>query len=206
VGKLPLREPVRLPSGEVYLRVTMEGYTSYRRAVIIPPGSSARVVIDLDRVDAPPGAGAPPVAEAPHAGPPPAIDVRTSTSGASSWRWPAAWVTGGAAVLLGGAGLWGVLTHNSKVSEFDSLKDPGSPNPKCATSRTDSGGGRCAALLAEANQAKTIATGAFVGAGVAAVLSVVFFATAPSADQRLAQLPPCLPHLQGTGATCSFRF
>jgi hypothetical protein len=174
--------------------------------VIIPAGSSARVVIDLERVDAPPGSGAPPVAREP-AGPPPPIDVRTSTGGGSNWRWPAAWVSGGAAVLLAGAGVWGALTYTGKVKDFDAVLDGTPPRPVCSTAKTDSGGPKCAALLAEANQAKTIFTGAFVGAGVAAVLATVFFATAPSAEERLA-LSPCQPQLakDGAGATCGWRF
>jgi hypothetical protein len=206
VGKLPLKEPVRLPSGEVYLRVSMDGFASYRRAVVIPGAASARVVIDLDRVDAPPGSGAP-VAISP-GGPPPAIDVRTSSSGSSSWRWPAAWVSGGAAVLLAGAGTWAVLVQHGKVQDFDAVTDPSTGRAICSTSRSDAGGVKCSALLAEANQAKTIAVGTFLGAGVAAVLATVFFATAPSPEERLAKAPSCLPQLGAgaAGATCAFRF
>jgi hypothetical protein len=208
VGKLPLREPVRLPSGEVYLRVSREGYTSFRRAVLVPPGSSARVVIDLDRMDLPPGVSAPVSENRASDGPPPAIDVRTSASGANSWRWPAAWVSGGAAALLAGAGVWGWLVHDGKVKDFDAIKQPGTNSPRCSTAASESGGGQCPVLLAEANQAKTIAVGAFVGAGVAAVLATVFFATAPSAEEKLALAPPCMVAVdrQGAGAACGWRF
>ncbi|HEY0705781.1 MAG TPA: PEGA domain-containing protein, partial [Polyangia bacterium] len=58
VGKLPLPQPVRLVTGEVHVRVTMDGYETDRRSVLIPSGETARVVLELTkqeaRVEAPP--------------------------------------------------------------------------------------------------------------------------------------------------------
>ncbi len=216
VGRLPLREPLRREAGEVYLKVTADGFEGYRRPVVIPHGQSARVVIDLEKIEAPPVLGGRrPVAEAP-TGPLPPIDVQTSVPHKDSWRWPAAWVSAGFATLLTAAGIWGALVHSSKVSEFDSLKKPGEPNMfRCSTAFADSGGKECVTLLAEANQAQTIAVGSFIGGGAALVLSTVLFATAPSAAERLATRPAsksvalaCLPVIGGAsaGASCQLRF
>ena len=210
VGRLPLRQQVRLAAGEVYVRVSADGYEPYRRGVVITPRLSARVVVDLDRIESggqvvSRGATAAD-SDAPK-GPPPPIDVRTSSAGSNSWRWPAAWVGAGLATVFVAGGIWGTLAHASKVDEFDNIKKPGTTMFMCSTSSTDSGGGRCPGLLAEANLARTIGIVSFVGAGAAAVVSTVLFATAPSASERLA-LTRCLPQVgaTGAGATCGWRF
>jgi hypothetical protein len=207
VGRLPLREPVRLEAGEVYVRVSADGYESYRRSVIIQNEATANVVVELEKSDVPMAARA----HDPSGGSaPPPYDVRGSASPANNWRWPAAWVSAGFAVLLTGTGTTFALIHNSKVAEFGSVVDPMTKRLKCTTALSDSGGYPCDGLLAQANQAKTIAVGSFIGAGATAILATVLFATAPSAPERLAATPAltCVPDLVPgrSGATCHYRF
>jgi hypothetical protein len=209
IGRLPLREPIRLEAGEIYVRVSADGYESYRRSVMVPTEQTTNVVVELDKVDAPmtarghdSGGGS---------APPPAYDVRGSSgSAANNWRWPAAWVSAGFAVLLTGAGATFLLIHNSKVNEFSNYRDPKTKRLQCTTALTDSGNGPCPGLLAEANQAKTIMIGSFIGASAAAILATVLFATAPSTPEHVAVAPRlmCAPDfLNGSsGATCQYRF
>jgi hypothetical protein len=209
VGKLPLREPIRLEAGEIYVRVSADGYESYRRSVVVPNEQTASVVVELEKSDTPLAAGGrdPAGGSAPPAG----YDVRGSSGSASNnWRWPAAWVSAGFAALLTGAGATFLLIHNSKVTEFSTLQNKDTKALQCTTAAKDSGGGQCPALLAEANQAKTIMVGSFIGAGAAAVLATVLFATAPSTPEHVAVAPRlmCAPDfLNGrSGATCQYRF
>jgi hypothetical protein len=207
IGKLPLREPIRLEAGEIYVRVSADGYESFRRSVVVPNEQTANVVVELEKVDAPMARGRDTGAGSTI---PPAYDVRGSSgSAANNWRWPAAWVSAGFAALLTGAGATFLLIHNSKVNEFSTLRNK-DKQLQCTTALTDSGGGRCPGLLAEANQAKTIMIGSFVGAGAAAVLATVLFATAPSSPEHVALAPRlmCAPDfLTGSsGATCQYRF
>jgi hypothetical protein len=212
VGQLPLREPIRLEAGEVYVRVSADGYESFRRSVLVQNEQTANVVVELERQEAPMavGRGRDATVGSPN-GVASAGDPRVGGAG-TNWRWPAAWVTAGFAVLLTGTGTTFGLIHNSKVDDFDHLTVGNTTRLQCSTAATDSGGGRCPVLLAEANQARNIAIGSFIGAGAAAILATVFFATAPStpAPDRVAAAPQfsCVPDLLTgrSGATCQYRF
>ncbi|HEY0705819.1 MAG TPA: hypothetical protein VGG33_03435, partial [Polyangia bacterium] len=137
----------------------------------------------------------------------PPIEVRTSSADRQAWRRPAAWVSAGVATLLIGAGITAAVIQSQKVDEFDNYKEPGASLPSCSTKAPGNGGTSCTSLLTEANTAKKLAIGSFIGGGAAAVLAAVFFLTAPEATQSLAAAP-CVP-LVGptqTGATCAWRF
>jgi hypothetical protein len=226
LGKLPLREPIRAEAGEVYVRVSKDGYETYRKSIFIPKEGTANAVVELEKAEAPmaprgrdPGGGGP--------GGGSAAELRGGSSNANNWRWPAAWVSAGFAVLLTGTGTTFALIHNSKVADFSNYVNPMTKRNQCTTALpTDQGGGPCPGLLAEANQAKSIAVASFIGAGATAILATVLFATAPSLsdrsdrsadarseranDARVAAAPRllCLPDLLagGSGATCHYRF
>jgi len=210
VGKLPLREPIRVEAGEVYVRVSADGYETYRKSITIPKEQTANAVVELERAEAPmTPRGRDPSGSGPIGGS--TAELRGSSANANNnWRWPAAWVSAGFAVLLTGTGTTFALIHNSKVAEFGDVVNPMTKKLQCTTALADSGGGRCPGLLAEANQAKTIAIGSFIGAGATAILATVLFATAPSSPDRVAVAPrlTCVPDLVAgrSGATCHYRF
>lgn len=209
VGRLPLREPIRLESGEVYLRVSADGYEPFRRSVVIQNEQTSNVVVELQRTESAVGVG-PGGGQGGPGGP--SGELRGGAAGANNWRWPAAWVSTGFAVLLTGTGTAFALLHNNKVNEFGEVVNPKTMKLQCSTAIPAAGGDPCTTLLAEANQARAIAIGSFVGAGAAAILAVVFFATAPAtpAETQAASAPrfACVPDLLGgsSGATCQFRF
>jgi hypothetical protein len=212
IGRLPLAEPLRMEAGEVHVRVSAEGYETFRRSVVVQKEQTATVAVDLEKAEGGPVTNRRP-RETETFGPPPPIEVRNSVTGGTNWRWPAAWVSAGFATLLTGTGIAFLVVHNNKVSEFGDLKDKTTGKLICSTALGESAGGpKCASLLAEANQAQAIMTGSFIGAGAAAILATVFFATAPpsSRSDQLAAAPrfACAPDLAPgqTGATCRLRF
>ena len=90
----------------------------------------------------------------------------------------AAWLSGGAAAVATGVGLFYGIEAHSKYSDAQNLCG-GSINP-CQASGID-------ASRLKVNDARTsanIATGVFIGAGVLGVVAIIVAATSPSADEH----------------------
>lgn len=224
VGRLPLSGPLRVTAGEVYVRVSADGFVPDRKAVTVPAGELFRYVADLEAL---PSSGTPararPTAhdENPLGRPPPPEDgkPRKKSSVAASatdsapgrrsadadWHVPAGWIAAGTAGVFAVGGIAALLIHANRIDSFNNTKL--NDVKRCSTRFGDNGGGPCSGLLNDANLAKTLAIGSFVGAGIAAGAAVLFFATAPAADEDEGDYAfACAPTIGITGATCHWRF
>jgi hypothetical protein len=208
-GTLPLAAPIRLVTGEVHVRVTMDGYETDRRTVLIASGETARVVLELARtggttIAIPPP---PPDLTGPAGQGVPPIEVRTSSADGQTWRRPAAWVSAGVATLLIGSGITAAVIQRQKVNEFDNYMLPNTKERPCSTNAPGNGGTECTSLVTEANFAKKLAIGSFIGGGIAGIVAAVLFVTAPAPTEQLAAAT-CAPIIGpgNAGATCAFRF
>jgi hypothetical protein len=223
VGRLPLPGPLRVPTGELNVRVAAEGHRVERRDVDIQTGQLHRITVELDPL--PPGgvAGAPPVAGAasgyvPSEG---ALRAREGSgrplpeAGArADWKRTGAWVSAAAGVALAGTGVFTVLAHDSDIRQFNDYMAPAvtTADHKCATEAPDKGGSYCRKLLDHADAMKRWAYISFGGAAVAGVAAVILFAN--SSPSETASAPPashlalsCVPTVLGaTGASCAVRF
>ena len=215
VGRLPLPRPLRMVSGrEVYVRVIAPGHEPVRRPVRIEQRELTRVVIELDPIPAgaaaaPPGRSprgpAPPI-QGPGAYRPPAYDDMVSPpprAPAGSWMRPAGWLSASAAAVLAGSGAFMLLRSNEKIRDFNEITDaPLTPDHRCSRTAPRAGGGACTELLADGEQARKVAIGAFVGSGVAIVAAIALFSSAPEPARYALH---CTPN-GGLGAACGWRF
>ena len=220
VGRLPLSGPLRVPTGEINVRVAAEGHKVERRDVNIQPGQLHRVAVELEPVGT--GEAPPPVARggqgyAPSEG---ALESRgmplrpEGDRAPGDWQRPAAWASTVAAVALAGAGVLALVTYNSDIQAFNDHTSPllTTDDKKCATAPADKGGAHCKKLLNHADSMKRWAIVGFGGAAVAGVAAAILFVNAgpsESAAMRPARAVAltCVPTVVGTaGASCAWRF
>jgi len=220
VGVLPLTSAVRVVTGDVFLRVAAPGHRTVRRTVRVQANQRAQVTFDLEKI--PQGAVA--KAAEPAVDQPAVDDLAADNQLAERvtnppsdvpqgppWRRTGAWVAAGSAALLAGVGGMAVLFRDSRYEEFNTAKNS-SGDLRCNERFPNNGGKYCNALLTQGKQWTWAAIGGFSLAGVAAVMSVYWFATAPNGGAT-AQAPPrglalsaCGPTVTGLGAGCAFTF
>ncbi|HEY2517321.1 MAG TPA: hypothetical protein VGI39_40890 [Polyangiaceae bacterium] len=173
-GRVPLDEPLRVPTGVLMVEVRAQGYTAAQRALEIEPGTKAHEFIRLLAARAA-------VKGSPEPSSPGVLpeDLARPSAGDSSARAPsggrdAAWVTlGGAGLLLAG----GIVTQVLRESEVDIYNDdnrclhgPGTRDDVCGSHRI------------AANTDLAVAIGLYAGAAVAAGMSTYLFLVRRSAS------------------------
>jgi hypothetical protein len=232
MGAAPLPRPVVVAPGAHEVRVDKTGMNSETRSVSPIAGQKVRVAVKLVPVPerpspatnigsliptpVPPTAGAPATSAIPPrltGGPTPAESPAPSPSGAGRWQITAAWISGGAGVLLLGGGVTLQLLSASKNADFNNTKlTPTAANTKgqCNQALMDSGGGPCQALLDAANRRHTYALVGVAAGGAALIGALVFYLAAPPANGGAREVAAaCLPMVGGAtggdraGASCA---
>lgn len=193
VGRLPLGRPVRVAAGRIGIELAADGYLPVTRPVTITAGQLARETITLQKIAAPPAVESlpiarspPPVARAPTAGGdglPGIAEVRRAPEdpGGGSWQRTAAWVSGGAAVLLAGAAVVGLVARGHYADRVDgALRDH-----RCSQQGDQFMGDDarvCAIAATNRDQAATLALVSGGIAGMLALASTILFVAAPRTD------------------------
>lgn len=190
VATLPMREPLRVPSGALTYEVVAPGFVRELRRVEIAAGFEQLTRENLaltpeaaappPRVEpataqvTPPPRIAPPVVTPPVVTPPPRI-----APSASGWMRPTAiaatavggvLLVGGAAAVIVGAGA--AETYND--------------NQRCFVVGRGSRGTQCASERSTAEQMGTLAVAGFVSGGLLAAAGVALFVAAPSSPRSVA--------------------
>lgn len=235
-GNLPLPGPIRVPAGDVVLEVRAENYRPISRTVDVRARVLARETVTLVATEAQPQTSAPlataskanaepaavaatVVKPAPAVGAPP-VDARASEpdSDRGTWRRPVKWIVAGAAVLMAGAGVTGLVLHEQKVSAFDGRLDPMTMTKRCSNSAGGVlGGDDCVTLAHDAERWRDVAIIGFVGAGVFAAGALILQLTddgAPAGARSNATTMPdrgglrlaCQVDPFARGAACGVRF
>jgi hypothetical protein len=219
VGKLPLKEAVRVSAGEVEVELHAPGYVPMQRTLTIVAGQYQRLVLHLAK-EAPVSAGeVPSVAKvAPEQGqasgstpvtplvatPPPADEPSTARSVV---KWSAAGLAGVGLVV----GIVATVEHGKNVSAFDSHTTPAcaDKNGTAVDRMTGLPSVDCQGILDSYQKDKTWAIVGFTAAGVFAVTWLVLQLTEgshPAAAEHAFAAPLCAPSLSGLGLSCELRF
>jgi hypothetical protein len=218
VGKLPLKEAVRVSAGEVEVELHASGYVPMQRTLTIVAGQYQRLVLHLTK-EAPASAGEVPsvtkAAGEPRpasestpvtplvATPPPADEPSTARSVV---KWSAA---GLAAVGLA-VGIVAAVEHGKNVSAFDNHTMPSCfEKDGVAVDGNGSPAPACQAILNSYRSDKTWAIVGFTSAGVFAVTWLVLQlteASQPATAEHAFATPLCAPSLSGLGLSCQLRF
>ena len=186
VGRLPLPGPLRVPAGEVFVRVAAPGYRTLRRTVTVDPEQLAQVAVELE-----PGQEEPTTRLGPAEGDwgfgvdGPVADLASGGRPRSArWQRQVGWVGIGMAGALGAAGGVGLLIRYKKVDQFNDYVSM--QGTKCNAALLDKGGGPCRGHLDAADQARTLALVSFAGAGLVGIVSGILLATSPTPTVVLA--------------------
>jgi hypothetical protein len=201
IGRLPLPGPLRVPAGEIFVRVAAPGFRTLRRSVIVQPEELAQVTVELEAGQTDSAAGPAPL-------PPQAFDPGGAGAGspypgvadagtprAGGWQRQAGWIGAGVAGALAAAGAGGLLVRYLKTKEFNDHQK--GTSSQCNNALANKGGGPCAGYLEAAARGKTFGLVSFAGAGLVAVVSGILLATSPPAPRVDAA---------GQGALLTFRF
>ena len=216
VGRLPLREPLRLARGVVDVELRAPGYVSSHRSLSIT-AETANLELKLEREKVavveppkPPAQKLPPrLLETPETKPreesPATVDPESAPHPGRAMRWVAV----GTAVLAGaalvGAGVE-TVRWQSGVADFDNHKT--NDQVDCAISgRPLRGGPDCQALYDQFTADKRLAIIGYAVGGALAVTSVTLWLVAPrssAASERVAF--GCAPTLADPGLSCRLSF
>ncbi|HEX3905753.1 MAG TPA: PEGA domain-containing protein [Polyangia bacterium] len=218
VGKLPLKEAVRVSAGEVEVELHAPGYVPAQRTLTIVGGQYQRLVLHLAKEtpasagDATSGTkmggdqktqlGSTPVT--------PVVETPPPVEGPSLARTIVKWSAAGAAGVGLVVGVVATIEHGNNVSAFNNhtpacadnngtavLQNGGSPAPECQGS------------LDSYRSDATWAIVGFAGAGAFAVTWLVLQLTEgshPAAAEHALAVPLCAPSLSGLGLSCELRF
>lgn len=219
VGKLPLKEVVRVSAGEVEVELHAPGYVPMQRTLTIVGGQYQRLVLHLVKeASASPAAGdAPavtkvaadqrPASESTSvtplvATPPPADEPSTARS---VLKWSAAGLAGVGLVV----GIVATIEHGNNVAAFNSHTPPCFDNNGTAVDANRLPVPECQGSLNSYRSDKTWAIVGFTAAGVFAVTWLVLQLTEgshPAAAEHAFAAPLCAPSLSGLGLSCELRF
>jgi hypothetical protein len=219
IGAAPLPRPLVVPPGAHEVRFDKPGMTAETRTVSPVAGQKLRVYVKLAPVanapapapptpvpatapagpTSPPAAVSPAVAKAVAAPQPPG-----APAGAAGYPWQlkAAWISGGAGVLLLAGGITAQVLSASKNADFNNVTTA-SPNGQCNKNLPNDGGGPCQGLLSSANARFTLAVVGYVASGLALAGSLVFYLTAPARTAGNAAAVACLPSGESSGLSCA---
>lgn len=202
-GVLPLSKPVRATAGTVSLEVHAVGYLPVTRNVSVTPGTLSRETVRLTPDPAashpasvhPASVNSVSVSAEPAADSAEVADAAPDNNPGLGWHGPAAWATGiGSAVLLAG-GITALVIRSDKSEQLAHRIDV---DRTCARSGNVFSGNEAAACadLAGAKETWTwVAVGTLVGAGLAAITTVVLVATRPSQAQAQASTATAVPRI-----------
>jgi hypothetical protein len=175
VGRLPLPGPLRVPAGEVFVRVAAPGYRTFRKTVVVQAEEIAHVPVELEPGQAePPGQMAPPEMDPGRGG----LVSDLGPARPRSLQRQVGWVGVGMAGALGAAGGLGMLVKYLKTEEFNNYMKNNLAT-RCNSFLSNKGGGPCPGYLRSADQAKTLGLISFAGAGLVAIVSGILLATSP---------------------------
>lgn len=217
-GTAPLPAPVRVSAGDVEIQVAAAGYLTANRSLRVSGGEHVRVVVGLEKTSAsssPPGVAMNTgVAAAPSAGSTPGgapdegqegaapsataggerdTPAGPSNDGGNAGLRVAAWITGGAALVGIGVGVWYNVVHDNKVSTYDANCTPVSPVYDCGV------------LYDQAKTARSLSITGYVAGGALAVTSgILFWVSRPKPADAQQAFFTCAPGL--TGVMCHGRF
>jgi hypothetical protein len=196
-GTLPLRGPLRLPTGTVSLEVSSQGHVLALRTVSIAPGLVTRE--DLGS----PSTLISPSAAAPGSTPMPASPTAGTSGGdaapvpASSGRRTLEWIGAGAAVGLGvvGASFW--LAGRHDASEYNN-----------GTCRMTPALASCTTLHSAGERDYAIDAVTWIAAGALGVTAAVLYLTTPESAGAGERRVACVPAFASdqAGAACALRF
>jgi hypothetical protein len=201
VGRLPLPGPLRVPAGEVFVRVAAPGYRTWRKTVMVQAEELAPVTVELEPgVPDAPASLLPPAAESDPSRigrGPPLTDLGAAPR-PGSWQRQVGWIGAGMAGALAATGGVGLLVRYFKTDEFNNYVSD--TRTRCNNALPNKGGGPCPGFLDAADQAKTLALVSFAGAGLVAIVSGILLATSPAAPGA------ATVEAAGNGALVSWRF
>ena len=215
VGKLPLKEVVRVSAGEVDVELHAPGYVPTQRTLTIVAGQYQRLVLHLTKeasagdvpsvtkvaVDQRPTSESTPVT--PLVATPPAADEPSTAR--SVLKWSAAGLAGVGLVV----GIVATVEHGNNVSAFDSHTPTCFDNNGMAVDKNKVPVPECQASLDSYRRDQTWAIVGFAGAGAFAVTWLVLQLTEgphPAAAEHAFAVPVCAPSLSGLGLSCELRF
>ncbi len=183
VGRLPLPGSLRVPAGEVFVRVAAPGHRTLRRTVVVQAEELAQVTVELE-----PGQSE--TSASPEVGPPEQDPRRLGQGGnmsdlatgarplPGSWQRQVGWIGVGMAGALAAAGGVGLLVRYNKIETFNDYRSP--TRTQCNSALPNRGGGPCPGLLDSIEQASTLSLVSFVGAGLVAIVSGILLVTSPA--------------------------
>lgn len=191
---LPMREPLRVPSGALTYEVVAPGFVREVRRVEVTPGVDALTRENLALTPepvTPPPAPPPPSSVSPPTPPvtpvrvlappppPPPPPPRLPLPATGGWMRPVA-ITAtavGGAMLLGGAVALAVGAGPAGVYN---------DNARCFVPGRGSRGSQCPSERATAEQMNALSVAGFVGGGVLAAVGVALFVAAPASPRAVA--------------------
>jgi hypothetical protein len=217
VGKLPLKEVVRVSAGEVEVELHASGYVPMQRTLTIVAGQYQRLVFHLTK-EAPASAEEIPSVTKVAGDPRPASEstpvtplVATSppadepSTARTVLKWSAAGLAGVGLVV----GIVAYVEHRNNVSAFDNHTPPCFDNNGMAVDKNKVPVLECQGLLDSYGSDRTWAIVGFTAAGVFAVTWLVLQLTEgshPAAADHAFAAPLCAPSLSGLGLSCQLRF
>lgn len=229
VGRLPLKETIRIVEGRATVEVRAAGHVTETRSVVVTGAKRAELTVNLRPTEAvtlrapEPRRGVEVETPAPDAAE--ASAPREAASDAdpeSSRAGPAghgvlrtvAWVTAAAAVLGVGLGVVETVVWRDKQDQFDhvtrpSVADPGVSVPACGVDEVRRGSlPSCGRLYDDFTRARTLAIVAFAGgAGLAVGAAVLFFLSSRESEAPVNRHALACAPLGGlTGAVCELSF
>ena len=216
VGKLPLKEVVRVSAGEVEVELHAPGYVPMQRTLTIVGGQYQRLVLHLTK-EASASAGDVPLVtkvagdQRPTSESTPVTPLVATSPGAEEpstartvLKWSAAGLAGVGLVV----GVVAAIEHGKNVSAFDSHTGCFDDNGM-AVHADQSPAPECQGTLDSYRSDKTWEIVGFTTAGVFAVTWLVLQLTEgshPAAAEHAFAAPLCAPSLSGLGLSCQLRF
>jgi hypothetical protein len=216
VGKLPLKEVVRVSAGEVEVELHAPDYVPVQRTLTIVAGQYQRLVLHLTKEassaeapsvtkvagdQTPPQSGSTPVT--------PLIAVSPPAEEPSTVRTVLKWSAAGLAGVGLVVGIVATIEHGNNVSAFDNHTPRCFDNNGTAVDANKVPVQACQESLDSYRSDTTWAIVGFAGAGAFAVTWLVLQLTEgshPSAAEHALAVPLCAPSLSGLGLSCELRF
>jgi hypothetical protein len=190
------------------LTVERKGETPFLQRVTVAAGQREKIEVkfapQVRVAESPPPVAPPREIPRPREVDPPARDRPPPPPPERTWQKPTAYASAAMAGVLLAGGIGTQLVANGKYTEFNNRKIPGTTIEQCARMKDDKGGKECQELLAAGDRWSRLALIGFIGAGAAAVTSVILFVTAPSGSPEVSLA--CGPDVGLRGARCQLRF
>jgi PEGA domain len=223
-GKLPLTAPVRVSAGEIEVELRAPGFVRESKTLRLEAGQYQRIVLRASKQTV-----APPPVPVVGPAPPPAtpstttvvvkleereraqqapVPATTSSSGPSTGRAAAKWVTWvlGAAAL--GVGTYGVTQNSSLVAAFNktcAIKNGQAVDRTLGLANKD-----CEAKRSDYESKAHLGTAGFIAGGVLVATGLVLWLTEPAAsaskDTAGLSCAPSLTDRLGPAVGCALRF